>query len=65
MGSAIKITPAAQLGSALSQEVHHHYNKTVLIQSKALQINPLTLESARRHKPEQPSLDAAGKLFRA
>ena len=58
------MAPAAQPGSALSQKVHHHYNKAVLIQSKVLQINSLTLESAQ-HKPEQPSLDAASKLFRA
>ena len=65
MGPVIKKShqPLNQLGGALSQEIHHHYNKTVLIQSKVLQINSLTLESAQ-HKPEQPSLDAASKLFR-
>ena len=64
MGTEIKIAPAAQLGSTLSQEVHHYYNKLVLIQSNILQINSLTLESAQ-HNSQQPSLDATSKLFRA
>ena len=58
-----KIIPAAQPGSALSQEIHQHCNKTVLIQSNVLQINSLPLESVQ-HKPEQHSFDAASKLFR-
>ena len=55
-----KKASAAQPGNALPQEIHHHYNKTVL---NLLQIKSLSLESAQ-HKPEQLSLDAASKLFR-
>ena len=59
-----KIASAAQPGTTLSQEIHHHH-ETVLIQKNVLHINSLTLEPAQ-HKPEHLSHDAdnlASKLF--
>ena len=46
-----------QLGGAFTPEVHHHENKTVII--NVYNVPPESVQP----KPEQLSLDAASKLF--
>ena len=52
-----KNSPHVQLGGAFTPEIHHHENKTVIVN-----VYNVPSESVQP-KPEQLSLDATSKLF--